>query len=110
MATLIEFDKYKKPTLEEPEPLPMLRVTRSEKTHKCYIFSDLEDTTFKLLSKLTRYGAIFYVLYYEEDESDGEKCKFYVTADVVYSQRNFSRRINDLRRRFNLKKLYSFSF
>ncbi len=85
------------------EPLGMLRCTNTEKLYRCYIFEDEEKTTYKLMSKITRHGAIFYVLYDQWDDEDGERWKYYVDADIVYSKRTFSKRIADMRKRFGLK-------
>ena len=104
MGTVTNIKEYKERKYG-PEPGAMLNCAPTEKLYKCYIFEDEDGTIFKLMSKITRHGSIFYVLYDQWDDEDGFRWKDYVAADVVYSKRTFRRRIADLKRRYELRQV-----
>lgn len=78
---------------------PMLHVSTGELLFKGYISEYQRGVRYKLMSKLTKSGDIFYVFY--RNHRSGAKTILH--ADVVYSPSVFRRRIRDLKQRYQMK-------
>jgi len=77
----------------------MLYVSTGELLFKGYISEYRSGIRYKLMSKLTKSGDIFYVFY----RNSRSGAKTILHADVVYSPTTFRRRVRDLKQRYNLK-------
>ena len=80
---------------------PMLHVSTGEELFKGYISKYKRGVRYKLMSKITKSGDIFYVFY----RNLRAGAKTILHADVVYSPSTFKRRIRDLKQRYQMEEV-----
>lgn len=81
----------------------MLYISQTERGYVGYIseYSRGKDRKrFKLMSKRTRKGDIFYVFYIQRPDAG----KMLLHADVVYSKSTFEKRVRDLKIAYGIKE------
>lgn len=89
----------------------MLYSSTGEELYRGYVTEYDGNVRYKLMSKLTKTGAIFYVFYEQFKESIGFRRgddehergdKNILHADIVYSLSTFQRRLRDLKKAYGI--------
>lgn len=78
----------------------MLHSSIGEEPWRAYVSEYRRNIRYKLMSKLTKSGDIFYVFYSQKGKS---AYKEMLHADVVYSPSTFQRRLRDLKKVYGIK-------